>query len=327
MSTQCIDQKRLDLFKSLINDDLSFDEQLAQLRQFTLAGLSGLDLAAYAREVRQNALVISGVPQHAVDMVGTGGDGLKTFNISTTAAFVAAGAGICIAKQCDCSSSSSTSGSLELLEALGVVVATTQTEVVSQCENYGLAFVAASRFHPVLEKFHSANQVLAEQGQLSILRLLHPLCHPAFVQRSAIGVCDVSLVAIFVEALKELGVEKAMVFYGDGLDEMTLTGSTQFAYLLQSKVSFGTHTPQGLGFSSCEVEDLEGLGVEDNADITNAILSLKLMGPKRDIVLLNAAAAIQLGYPEPLSLEQALGLAEQSLESGAAYQRLLDLKA
>lgn len=256
----------------------------------------------------------------SVDTCGTGGDGADTFNISTAVAFVVAGAGVRVAKH-GSRAVSGRSGSADVLKCQGVNIDASLPTVERCIEEVGIGFLFAPLMHKAMK--HAA-AVRKELGFRTIFNLLGPLTNPANAQAQVLGVFDSKWVTPLAEVLRDLGSRHALVVHGfDGLDEITLTGETQIAELKNGKVNNYSLDPEEFGFSLCSATDLKGAEPETNAEMMCEILKGSL-GPKTDIVVLNAAAAIYVGGKAD-SIEKGILVARNSIESGAALKKLEEL--
>jgi anthranilate phosphoribosyltransferase len=252
-----------------------------------------------------------------VDTCGTGGDARGTFNISTATAFVVAGAGVRVAKHGN-RSLSSKCGSADVMEALGVKISL-PTAVLAAClEEVGIAFLFAPTMHTAMKYVQPARRELRLR---TIFNLLGPLTNPARASAQVVGVYSLDLVEKLAEALSMLGVHRALVVHGlDGLDEITITGPTRIAEVREGNVRTYEVTPEEFGITRASLEDISGGDAEANAAIIREILAGK-KSPRRDVVLLNAAAAlVAAGRAEHLG--DGLPLAAQSIDSGAAAAKL-----
>jgi anthranilate phosphoribosyltransferase len=257
-----------------------------------------------------------------VDTCGTGGDGAHTFNISTAAALIAAGAGVPIAKHGN-RSVSSRCGSADVLRELGVNTGVDAGKMAHCVSQAGIGFLFAPALHSAMRHVIGPRR---EIGIRSIFNILGPLSNPAFAQAQVLGVFDRKLAPVMAGALKNLGVERAMVVHGsDGLDEITLTGPTYVTELKEGQLSEWTLDPVELGLTLCRPEELTGGTVEENARILLDILEGKESGPRREVAVLNAAAAIYVGGGAE-TLAQALEPARDSLDSGKALIKLEALR-
>lgn len=267
---------------------------------------------------QDSTLTVSDTGRDAlIDTCGTGGDARGTFNISTATAFVVAGAGVRVAKHGN-RSLSSKCGSADVMEALGVKI-TLPTAVLAAClEEIGIAFLFAPAMHSAMKYVQPARRELRLR---TIFNLLGPLTNPAGASAQVVGVYSLDLVEKVAEALSRLGVHRALVVHGlDGLDEITVTGPTRIAEVREGRVRTYEITPEEFGIQRARLEDISGGDAEASAAIIREILAGK-KSPRRDVVLLNAAAAlVAAGRAEHLG--DALPLAAKSIDSGAAAAKL-----
>jgi anthranilate phosphoribosyltransferase len=275
------------------------------------------EMTGFVDSMRAHATPLD-LPPGAIDTCGTGGDRAGTFNISTAAALVAAGAGIPVAKHGN-RAASSRCGSADVLEALGVDI-TLDAGGVRRCiEVAGIGFCFAPTFHPAMRHAGPARK---ELGVRTVFNVLGPLANPGRVRRQALGVGAASLAPLMVRVLKDLGHERALVFYGeDGLDELTTTGPSRVFELRDGRVSEYEVDPGDLGLARSRAEDLRGGTPAENAKLLRQVLDRE-SGPRRDVVLLNAAAAV-LAAGRADGWPAALAVARESLDSGRA-QNVLD---
>ena len=277
------------------------------------------EITAAAQVMREFATPVKVVETaNLVDLCGTGGDGAHTFNISTTAMFVAAAAGARIAKHGGRSVSSST-GSADALEALGAAI-TLNAEQVAQClADTGVGFMFAPNFHGAMK--HAA-PVRKELGVRTLFNILGPLTNPAGAPNQLMGVFHPDLVGIMARVLQRLGSDHVLVVHGsDGLDEMTLSGDTLVAELKNGQVSEYTVNPSQFGLAEHDGTLLKAGNREASIAIMRAVLDNQ-SGPARDIVLLNAGAAIYAANVAD-SLADGVERAREALSSGRAAERLL----
>lgn len=248
----------------------------------------------------------------SVDIVGTGGDGFGTFNISTTAAFIAAGAGAKVAKHGNRAASSKT-GSADLLEAFGFDLELGPKDVVAMIEETGFGFFFAPRFHPAMRH---VGPVRKELGIRTVFNFLGPLCNPAGA-RMSVGTSDPAMAQLMIDVLAARGIDRAFVVHGeDGLDEMTTTGPTRIFRLVDGEVTEAEFTPEDFGVQRATIGDLVGGDAQENMAITTDVLN-GVQGPHRDIALVNAAPAIVLADLAP-GFEAAMEIAIESVDSGSA---------
>lgn len=278
------------------------------------------EIAGCAKAMRAKAAPFF-IRQPVVDTCGTGGDYLNTFNISTTVALVVAAGGVPVAKHGN-RSVSSRSGSADVLEALGVDI-TLPPELVRFClEEVGIGFLFAPTFHKAMKYAAGPRK---ELGFRSIFNLLGPLTNPAVAKFQIVGVYQRRLTGILANALKNMGVERAMVVHGsDGMDEITLTGPTYVSEISSGTVTSYRILPEELGLNCCTIDDLIGGTAQENAEITKKILSGEERGPRREVVLLNAAAAFYVAG-KVCSLKEGLAFATELIDKGLAERKLEQL--
>lgn len=279
----------------------------------TLEEITGL-----ASVLRDKANTISPKVPVYVDLVGTGGDCTFTFNVSTTSAFVVAAAGLPVAKHGN-RSISSKSGAGDVLEQLGVNISADPAVVEKCVEEVGIGFMFAPHFNPAM-KYVGA--VRKELGFRTAFNILGPLSNPSRAKAMVVGVYDPKLTETIAGAMSNMGVERAFVVSGcDNMDEITLTGETTVSEIKDGKVTTFTITPEQFGFDRCGLDELQGGDGVVNAGITRDILSGKIQGPKRNIVLLNAGATLYIGGKAD-SIEEGIRLAVKTIDSGAAVKTL-----
>ena len=291
----------------------------AYVTALRLKGETVQEIAGMARVMREKALHVS-VSTVLVDTAGTGGDRSGSFNISTTAALVAAGAGIKVAKHGNRAMSGAT-GSADVLEALGVNI-DLSPEGVQQCiEEVGFGFMFAQRYHPSM-RFAAGPR--REIGIRNVFNILGPLTNPAGAKRQVIGVADPAMARRMAEVLGTLGSERALVVHGeDGMDELTITGPSQVWELKDGSVTEYAFTPDSVGLQTADAGTLAATSPDDSAATVRSVLG-GTFGPARDVVLLNAAAALAVGDAAQ-SLSDGVALASESIDSGAASRVLTGL--
>ncbi|WP_052733529.1 anthranilate phosphoribosyltransferase [Methanosarcina sp. 1.H.T.1A.1] len=250
------------------------------------------------------------VPFRLVDVVGTGGDGLNTINVSTAAAIVTAAVGVPVAKHGN-RAATSMSGSSDVLEALGIKVELAPELVRKTIEEIGIGFMFAPVFHPAMKRVAGVRKKL---GVRTVFNILGPLTNPAGAKGQVVGVFDKSLCEPIAYALAELGTEHALVVNGDGMDEISNVSETYVAELKDGKVSTYTLTPEALGMLRAKPDEIKGGSPKENArDLLCIFKGQK--GPKRDLVILNAAAALYVSGIVG-SIRQAIPIAEDAIDSG-----------
>lgn len=278
------------------------------------------EITGAARVMREKARRVQVGSKTVLDTCGTGGDQKGTFNISTTAAFVVAGAGVDVAKHGN-RSVSSQSGSADVLAALGVKVDASKERVEACIEKIGIGFLFAPLLH---EAMKYAVQPRRDIGIRTIFNLLGPLTNPAMARYQLIGLYSGELVVAIAQVLRNLGTTRAMVVHGlEGLDEISLCGATNVAELRDGQVRQYSIEPEALGLKRCALEEIRCGSAEESAAIVRRVLEGE-SGPARDVVLLNSGAALYVsGRAE--TLEQGLHLAAQSIDSGRARRKLEEL--
>ncbi|MBE9504161.1 MAG: anthranilate phosphoribosyltransferase [Proteobacteria bacterium] len=279
------------------------------------------EITGAAKVMREKALHIDAGEGTIVDTCGTGGDKSGTFNISTTAAFIVAGTGVKVAKHGN-RSVSSKSGSADVLKSLGVNIES-DVETVETCiKEIGIGFLFAPLLHGAMKYAIGPRREIAIR---TIFNILGPLTNPAGAQCQVMGVYDEALTEPLAQVLGNMGSRHAMVVHGmDGLDEITLTTKSKISEVKGGEVKTYTFVPEEYGLTRCNIDDLKGGDAEENATITLKILKGE-KGPKRDISLLNAAAAIVVGG-KAADLKEGLVKAAEVVDSGAALEKLARLK-
>lgn len=275
------------------------------------------EIAGCAAAMRAHALKVEHDMQ-VMDIVGTGGDGAQSFNISTTSALVAAAGGIKVAKHGN-RAASSKSGTADCLEALGVNIDQPPELCEKLLREVGICFLFAQKYHLSM-KYVGA--IRRELGIRTVFNILGPLTNPASPKMQLLGVYSESLVVPLAHVLSNLGVSRGMVVYGqDKLDELSLSAPTTVCEFHDGTFDSYVIAPEDFGLTRCSNADLVGGTSEENAAITRAILSGIERGPKRDAVLLNAGAALYVGG-KAASLKEGVQLASELIDSGAALQKL-----
>jgi anthranilate phosphoribosyltransferase len=315
-----------------VTDEIMIGEATpAQIAGFLVAlrvkGETADEIAGCARAMRRAAVQVRPSRSDVVDTCGTGGDCAGTFNISTTAAFVVAGAGLAVAKHGN-RSVSSKSGSADVLEALGVNLSLTPDQVAQAIDEIGIGFLFAPNFHPAMRYAIGPRR---ELGIRTVFNLLGPLTNPAGAAAQVLGVYDASLTEVLARVLQQLGSRAAYVVHGHcGLDELTTTGPNQISRFGVAPGNGDVVTemldPCALGFSQAEPKELLGGDPQENARITLAVLDGQDHGARRDVVLLNAAAALVAGGAAT-DLPEGIARAAESIDSGSALRALRALVA
>ena len=317
-----------DYLETILNsEDLSFDQakdfadnifdgrlpdvQIAAfLAAMRVKTITADELAGLAVSMRSHAVKVPTQLDNLVDTCGTGAARLKTFNISTTAAFVAAGAGVRVAKHGN-RGITSKCGSADVLGALGVKVDATPETIANCIEQANIGFMFAPMFHPAMKYVQPIRKKLEFRTAFNILG---PLVNPAGAKKQIIGVAEENIMQKIAETLKRLGATRAMVVHSDGLDEISNMGPTKILEIKDEKIISKEIHPTDFGFETADFADLKGGDAETNAKIAKNILAGKDTGPKKQIVLLNAAAAIIIaGIANEFS--EAIKSAEKSIEN------------
>lgn len=306
---------------ALIGGGVTDAQAGAFLAALRVRGETVPELIGFAEAMRARAVKVKAKRRPLLDTCGTGGDGSGTFNISTTVAFVAAGAGAAVAKHGN-RAVSSRSGSADVLEALGVRTDITPRLAAECVDVAGVGFLFAPAHHPAVAK---VGPIRRQLGTRTVFNLLGPLSNPAGAKRQLLGVYSTALVAPLAEALKALGAEDAMVVSSkDGLDELSLSGPTVVARLRGGKVTVSELTPESVGLKRRPLKALAGGDADKNAWITRAVLFGE-SGPARDVCLLNAAAALMVAGLAR-DWKEGLSMAEESIDSGRAAASLAILR-
>ncbi|MGH8928003.1 MAG: anthranilate phosphoribosyltransferase [Acidimicrobiia bacterium] len=275
------------------------------------------EITGLVEAIRSAAVPVPVESDGLVDVVGTGGDRSGTFNISTTAAFVAAGAGVKVAKHGN-RAASSKCGSADVLEGLGVRIDLVVEANLTLLADTGFAFFFAPLYHP---SFRHAGPVRRELGIPTVFNFLGPLANPAGARRQAVGVSDLRMAERLIGVLSSLGSEYAFVFSGDGgVDEITTSGPTAIYRLHDGEITLAEFTPEDFGVRRSAVSELRGGGVAENAAILRSVLEGR-SGPHRDAALVNAAPALVVAGVAAGFVE-AVELAAETIDSGAAADLL-----
>jgi anthranilate phosphoribosyltransferase len=308
------------IMKEVMSGEATNAQTAAFLTALRMKGESVEELIAFATVMKSHCRQIHPhVHTRLVDTCGTGGDKIKTFNVSTTTAFVIAGADIAVAKHGN-RAVTSKSGSADVLELLGLNLNMTPEAVQDAIEKVGIGFMFAPAFHPAM-KF--AAQPRKEIGIRTVFNILGPLTNPASANSQLLGIFDPKLVTSLANALSKLGCEEAMVVHGlDGLDEISTVGKSAIAWLKNSQVTELETSPKFFGVKKAEIADLKVSTPEESAETIFRILSgNQLDDPKVEMVLVNSAAGIIVGGKAE-DFKEGMQAAKESIESGAAYGKL-----
>ncbi|SMO42692.1 anthranilate phosphoribosyltransferase [Melghirimyces algeriensis] len=308
------------LMGNILEGKLSSAQIAAVLTAFRIKGETVEELSGLAASMQAKALRLPKMLQHAVDTCGTGGDGGKTFNISTASAIVAAAAGVPVAKHGN-RAVSGKSGSADVLEALDINIQITPDEAVEMLSKTNICFLFAPLFH------HGMKNVMPTRKELGFrtcFHLLGPLSNPAGVRKQLMGVFDFRLTDTIAHTLLSLGTERAMVVAGlDGMDEITLAGETQISEVQNGKVFTYRITPEELGLERADPKELEGGNATENAEIVRSIFQGE-RGPQRDIVLVNAGAVLTIAGTASC-LQEGIHLAAETIDHGKAQAKLEEM--
>ncbi|MFH1710295.1 MAG: anthranilate phosphoribosyltransferase [bacterium] len=324
--------------KTVDNIDLSIDEAAAVMGEIMsgeatpsqisclltalrIKGETADEVTGFARKMREHAVKINSKYGDIVDTCGTGGDFSGTFNISTISAITAAAAGIRVAKHGN-RSASSKCGSADILEAMGVKIDLPPDKVKRSIDEVGIGFIFAPNFHPAMKYAAPSRK---EIGIRTIFNILGPLTNPAGTKYQLLGVFSEELTELMSLVLQNLGSTEVMVVHGmDGLDEITVTDRTKISHLKNGNIKDYFIEPKNFRMNRYAKEELAGGTVNENVKITNDILKGSEKGAKRDIVLLNTAAALVIGQAAK-DINDGITKAKEAIDSGAALKKLQEL--
>lgn len=320
---QLIDGKDLtfEQARQVMEEMMTGEATQAQMGGFLVAlrmqGETIDEITAFAQVMREKGIKIQ-PKRDVIDIVGTGGDEVGTFNISTTSSFVVAAGGVPVAKHGN-RSVSSKSGAADVLECLGADLNLTAEQNEKILEACDVCFLFAPVYHSSMKY---AAPVRKELGVRTVFNILGPLSNPAAASMQLLGVYDKKLAEPLAKVLSNLGVTRGVAVCGeDGLDEITLTGETAVYEIRKDEIRSYTITPEQFGLRRCALPELVGGGPEENAAITREVLSGKEMGPKRDIVLMNAGMSLYLGK-DGISIQDGIDMAAELIDNGKAYAKL-----
>ena len=320
------------LMRGWLSEEISPVMSGALLAALQAKGVSGDELAGMARVLQGQSLGGEGKIHHptpCIDTCGTGGDGAHTFNISTCVAFVAAAAGVRVAKHGNRSASSKV-GSADVLEALGVNLGADPDRVKAALDEVGVTFLFARGWHPAMKAVAPLRSTLKVR---TVFNLLGPLVNPLQPTGQVIGVYDSAVVSAMAEALNQLGMPQAIVLHGrERIDEAGLGDKTDLAVVENGQVTSVAIDPQALGLAVAPLSALRGGELEENTAILTAVLQGKGTQAQRDVVVLNAALALKVGEKVKgntleSSIAEGITLAQEILASGAAWEKLQALVA
>ncbi len=316
------EQEIIEAMKAIMEGKASDIQIAAFLTTLGSKGETVEEITGCVKVMREKAEKIHPKAEYPIDTCGTGGDGAGTFNVSTAAAIVAAAGGAVVAKHGN-RAMSSRSGSADVLEALGIDIMLAPEQAAQCMDRVGIGFLFAQSFHKSMK--HAAG-VRRELGCKTVFNILGPLTNPAGAKGQVLGVFREDLTAVMAEALQRLGSERALVVHGmDGLDEITITGVTKISELKDGKISSYYLDAADYGIPRCGSASLKGGDAKENAEIIRAVFSGE-KGPKRDMVVINAAAALYVAKAAD-TIREGIGLAEDSIDSGKAAGKLEELAA
>ncbi|MCW0217843.1 MAG: anthranilate phosphoribosyltransferase [Prosthecobacter sp.] len=312
----------------LVDEHESAEAKANFLRTMAKKGETPAEIASFVQEFLRLAvdpgLDRNKLPGPMLDVVGTGGDKLHLFNVSTTAMFILAAGDVCVTKHGN-RGVTSKAGGADVLEALGIRIDLPVDRVARGMETIGLGFFFAPLYHPAFKAVGEARKILATEGQRSIFNLLGPLLNPARPDYQLLGVFDPALTRSFGEILQTLGRKAAWVVHGTtkkgGMDEMSTLGKNHVCHVRDGSLTDLEIDPSNLGFGKADLEDLVGGDARENAAIIEGILDHTLKGPKRDIAVLNAAAGFVI-TGKAADLAEGKELAESLLDRGAAHVKM-----
>ena len=308
-------------FEKLFNNEMSMQEARHFLIDLYEKGESGSDIAAAASVMREHSIKLElsdELREKAIDIVGTGGDKSGSFNISTTVSLLLASLGRVVAKHGN-RSITSNSGATDVLEALGINLDLSVDNKIKMLEETGFCFFPATDHHPAMKHIMPIRKSIEHR---TIFNLLGPLTNPAGARKYLLGVFDPAYIRRMAEALLELDTQRACVVSShDGMDELSLAGNSSFAYVESNRISEGEINPEALGFTLAPKEAIQGGDAIFNAQITRDIFSGVEQGPKRDIVVLNAAFALFVDG-NIRDIDDAIAMAKEGLDSGKAVKHL-----
>lgn len=310
-----------EMFEKLFAGEMEQNEGIEFLTALYQKGESIEQIQAAVEVMRSHALKLDlpmALHDRLIDNCGTGGDKSGSFNISTTVSIVLATLGCVVAKHGN-RSITSNSGSADMLEALGVKLDLTLSQLSMMLQESGFAFLFAQQFHPAMKYIMPIRKAIPHR---TIFNLLGPLCNPADVKKQFVGVFDPSFVPKAAQVLQRTGSKRAMVVCGrDGLDELTLSDTSFVTMVEGQKISSYELNPVDYGFRLVENGAIKGGNAQENAIITQQILSGEMMGAKRDIVLLNAAAALVVDG-RVRDIKEGIELSKEAIDSGKAEMKL-----
>lgn len=308
-----------EVMTEIMSDETSSAQIGAFLMALKMKGEGEEEIIGGARGVLRKAVLIRTKRIDLVDLCGTGGDGRSTFNISTVSAFVTAGAGVGVAKHGN-RSVSSRCGSADLLEALGIDLRLAPARIAAGIDAIGFGFLYAPLFHPAMKH---VMQPRKDIGIRTLFNIIGPLSNPLRVKRQLLGVYSQEILMPVCRALKSLGSERALIVHSqDGMDEISISALTHGVLLLNGKISELEINPENYGFCFRPIKKIKAVSLEENVRIFNAVLN-GIRGPEREVVLLNAGAAIFISGMAR-DIQDGIDMARESIDSGRALGKFRD---
>ncbi|WP_423792233.1 anthranilate phosphoribosyltransferase [Methanocaldococcus indicus] len=308
------------LMNNIMSGKLKDTEIAAILTALRMKGETIDEITAFAEVMREKAIKIYPNVDKLIDVCGTGGDKLNTFNISTTVTFVISPY-IAVAKHGN-RAVSSKSGSADVLEELGINLNVPPERVKESIEKINIGFLFAPIYHKAMKYVAPIRRDLKIR---TVFNILGPLTNPANANYQLLGVYSENLVDKLIYVLKNLGLDGALVVHGSGMDEITLTGKTKIAELKDGEVNIYSIEPEDFGFKKVDISELKGGNKKENAKIILDILNGEETGAKRDIVILNAAYALYISGVAK-NIDEGIKLSEKSIDSGKALKKLYELR-
>ena len=322
------------IHKVINNQDLSYDEAKEVMREIMTAEASQIQMATFLTALRMKGETIPEITacadgmrsvgtklepgREVLEIVGTGGDEIGSFNISTTSAFVIAASGVPVAKHGN-RSVSSKSGAADLLEELGVDLMIDVDKSKKVLDDTDMVFLFAQKYHPAMK---NVGPVRKEMKERTIFNILGPLTNPASASRQLLGVYNDDLVDKLAQVLLNLGVERGISVCGNGrIDEAAIDGQTKCCEIRDGRTRTFYITPEQLGLKTHPLEEIVGGTPAENAEITKGILSGKIQGGKRDVILLNAGLGIFIGT-DNINMVDSIKVAKEMIDSGRAYKKM-----
>ena len=308
-----------EVMTEIMSDETSSAQIGAFLMALKMKGEGEEEIIGGARGILRKAVLIRTRRIDLVDLCGTGGDGCSTFNISTVSAFVTAGAGVGVAKHGN-RSVSSRCGSADLLEALGIDLELEPTRIAAGIDTIGFGFLFAPLFHPAMKH---VMQPRIEIGVRTLFNIIGPLSNPLRVKRQLLGVYSQEILMPVCRALKSLGSERALIVHSqDGMDEISISAITYGVLLLNGKISEVEINPEDYGLCFRPIKKIKAISLEENVRIFNDVLN-GIRGPEREVVLLNAGAAIFISGIAR-DIQDGIDMARESIDSGRAWGKFKD---